>query len=228
VNVRARVAFATGVAGLAGALLTLTGRIDGSVALALLFCVGARAAVPGSLAAAGPVLAAQAERSLVQQARLAPAWALVAVVGVVRAGSASLADIRGANAVAGLAIARGSIVTVAAAWLAVAAGVVAIASYTSLGARTESAEGASAVIAPPVTLRRLEIGAVLAQAALLVTLFGGPQVVSGADAAWWIAGVGGVSLLAWRARWMAMRDATWIALAASGAAVLLALAGGSP
>jgi hypothetical protein len=227
VNVRARVAFATGVAGLAGAMLILTGRIDGSVALALLFASGARAAAAGTLMGGGPLLADQASRSLGQQARFAPAWALVAIAGAIRAGSASLADARGANAVAGLAIARGPALTVVGMWLAVAAGAVAIVSYTSIGVRTASAD-APGIVAVPVALRRLEVAAVVAQAALLVTLFAGPQVIDPADAAWWVAGIGTIVALAWKARKMPSRDATLMAIAAAVGAVVLSLVGGAP
>jgi hypothetical protein len=227
VNVRARVAFATGVAGLAGATLVLSGRIDASVAVAVLFVFAARAAAVASLLGGGPVLADRAERSLVQQARLAPAWALIAVAAAVRAGSASLADVRGANAVAGLAVARGSVATVVAAWLALVGGVVAVSSFTSLGVRTASTDGIG-VIEPPVVLRRLEAGGVLAQAALVVTLFIGPQVASAADAAWWIAGIAAIAIAAWRARALPVRDWTWIATGAAAMAALLSILGGAP
>ncbi|MFY9588284.1 MAG: hypothetical protein WAT66_12595, partial [Actinomycetota bacterium] len=59
---RSRVAFASGAAGLVGATLLLSGRFDGSVALALLFAWGARVAVDASLVDAGPILASGAMR----------------------------------------------------------------------------------------------------------------------------------------------------------------------
>jgi hypothetical protein len=223
VSLRSRVAFAAGVAGLAGATLTLSGRFDGSIALVLLFALAARAASAGALVAVAPAAVGPAARSLAKQARFAPAWALVAGVGALRAGSASMSDIRGANAVAGIAIARGPALTVAGVWLALAGGVVALASSSMLEGRR--AEGGAAA---PVALRRLEAGGALALVALLVSLFAGPQVRNAGDAAWWIAGIGGLSALAWRVRKVALPDLVIVATALAAAGLALAVAGGAP
>ena len=227
-SVRSRVAFATGVAGLSGATLMFSGRFDGSIALALLFAFAARTAVAASVLDAGPVLAGRAERSLAQQARFAPTWALVVVAGAVRAASGSIADVRGAHAVAGLAIARGPALTVAGSWLALAAGAVALVSSTSLSTETASASGTAAIVRPPVALCRLEAGGVIALAVLLVTLFAGPQVTNGTDAAWWIGALAVLLAFAWRARDMELQSPEVIAavLAAAGAAFVIA--GGAP
>jgi len=228
VSVRSRVAFATGVAGLAGATLMFSGRYDGSIALALIFVFAARSSVAWTVLEGGPVLAGRAERSLARQMWFAPAWALVAAAGAVRSGSTSLADIRGANAVAGLALARGSTVSVAGAWLALAAGVIAIVNFSPIGAETASVTGATGLIVPPVPLRRLEAAGIVAQAALVVTLFAGPQITGGIDAAWWVAGVAAIAAIAWRVRQMNIRDLSWIATAAAAAGLALVIAGGGP
>lgn len=214
-------AFATGVAGLAGATLLFTGRFDGSVVLALLFIGAARAAVPASLVDAASVVSAVATRTLAQQISFAPAWALIVAAGAVRAGSPALADARGANAVAGLAITHGNVVAVVGAWSAIAAGIVAIASRTPL--EEETASG----VVPP-TLQRLEIGAVLGQAALLVTLFAGPQVTAGVDAVPWLVGIVVVASVAWVARRTRIPNAALAAFALAAVGLGASIAGGAP
>jgi hypothetical protein len=220
VSVRSRVAFATGVAGIAGATLTLSGRFDAGVGLVLLFALAAQAGASGASIDTGPAFAAEAGRDLARQARLAPAWAIVVSTGALRAGSASIADVRGANAVAGLALARGPVVTVAGAWLAVAAGAVAI--VASMGSST--VRGAAA----PAALRRLEGAGVFALAAILVTLFAGPQVRGATDAVAWVAGIAALSALAWRARTLDLPDLSLVAFALAAAGLGLTLAGGAP
>ena len=214
-SVRSRVAFASGVAGLAGAALLLSGRFDGSIVAALLFVFAARVAVPASVAD----VRSSASSALSRHASFAPAWALIAAAGIVRAGSASIADARGANAIAGLAVARGSVLTVAGVWFAVAAGLVVIASRSSI--RGESTED-------PVSLQRLEIGAVIAQAALLVTLFAGPHVTEALDAVSWVAGIGALGAIAWVARDKKVTSAPVVAAVLSAVGLALTLAGGAP
>jgi len=228
VSARSRVAFASGAGGLIGATLLLSGRVDGSIVLALLFVGAARVAAPATLVGAGPVLAGGAYRSLAQLIAFAPAWVLVAATGVVRAGSAALSDARGANAVAGLAIARGQAATVAGAWFAIAAGIVAIASRVPIGAETESGAGTTGRIVVPATLKRLEAGAVIAQAALLVTLFAGPHVTGFGDGVSWILGLAGLAGIAWFARDVELRNAPLIAAVLAAVGVALAIAGGAP
>ncbi len=227
-SVRSRVAFATGVGGLAGATLILSGRFDVSVAVALLFVFASRASAAAALTRGGPVLAAAAERSLAQQMRCAPAWVLVVATGAFRSGSGSIVDVRGANAVAGLAIARGPLATVAGVWLAVAAGILALASSTRIGAETASRIGAAGVVVPPVALRRLEAAGIAAQAGLVVTLFAGPQITRGPDAVWWAGGIALLLAAAWRARGLSLRNVEIVAAALGLAGLALVIASGAP
>lgn len=227
-SVRSRVAFAAGAAGLVGATLLLSGRAEGSVALALLLATAARAAAPATLVDGGAILASGAVRSLGKHVSFAPAWALVLVVGTLRAGSGGIGDARGANAVAGIALARGPALSIIGAWLAAAAGAIALASRTSIGVETAAGAGATGRVTPPGAVRRLEAAGVLAQAAVLVTLFAGPQVTGALDAVWWAAGISGLAAFAWRARELDLANASGIAAALAGAGVVLGLLGGAP
>lgn len=198
---------ASGAAGAAGAGLLLTGRLEGSalVVLALLLC--ARAA---SVAVSAEPAAVW---GLSMQMRLVPAWIGVLAVGLIRAGSVQLADVRGANAVAGPAVARGSVIAVAAAWVALVAVTIVIAAP---GWRADA--GAA---------RRLEIVAIAGQVLLVVTLFAGPQVRGWTDGIPWA----GASLIASVAVWRGSRfvAAEWAPRVATVLAALgfgLALAGG--
>jgi len=228
VSARARFAFAAGVAGLIGSTLLLSGRFDGSVALALLFVAAARIAPSASMIDAGPVLAAGAQRSIARHVSFAPAWALIVAAGALRAASPALSDVRGANAVAGLAIASGQTASIIGAWFAIAAGLIAITSRVSIGAETASSPGSTALVVAPDALRRLEIGAVIAQAALLVTLFAGPQVTGSSDGVAWVLGIAAVSAVAWFARDIEVRHAPLIAAALASIGLALAIAGGTP
>ena len=225
---RSRVAFASGVAGLVGATLLLTGRFDGSVALALLFAWGARVAADASLVDAGPILAAGAVRRLAQHASFAPAWAFIIAVGTVRAGSSGLADIRGANGIAGLALARGDVLSVAGAWCALLAGVIAIAASAEVGIDTSAPRGSVGQVRPPGALRRLDAAAVLALGALLATLFFGPQVVDAPDAVWWAAGIAGLAAVAWQGRRVTLPRAALAAVVLAATGLALVIAGGTP
>jgi hypothetical protein len=215
VSARSRIAFASGVGGLAGATLLLSGRFDAGVVVALLFVGGARAAAPASVLDADRASSLPATRSLTSQMWLAPSWALIVAAGVVRAGSPALADARGANAAAGLAIGNGDPFAVAGAWFAVAAAVVAIAS----GPLLEDV---------PPSVQRLEIGAVLGQALLVVTLFAGPQIVEGLDAVPWVAGIAVAALVAWAARHIRVPYAPQVAFALAAVGLGATIAGGAP
>ena len=223
-SVRSRLAFATGAAGLVGSALLLAGRFEGSVVVALLFVGAARVATPASLADAGPGVALGATRALLQQAWFAPAWVLIVAVGVLRAGSPALSDARGANAVAGLAVTHGDPLAVAGAWLAVAAGVVAIATRTSVG----SDAGTNARDVAPPTLQRLAIGGVLAQSALVVTLFAGPQVAEASDAISWAVGIGALAAVAWFGRDVRLPKAPMIAFVFGAIGLAATLVSGAP
>jgi hypothetical protein len=145
-----------------------------------------------------------------------PAWIGIAVVGTLRAGSERLADVRGANRVAGLAIARGHALLVAAAWVSVLAAVVAIA-VPALGRITAARD----------TGARLEMLAAFAQVAVVVTLFCGPQVAGARDAVPWVAGAAllsaGVYACSRLARW---DRSVHIATVLAAVGVALALSGG--
>ncbi len=228
VSAHSRVAFASGVAGLVGATLLLSGRFDGSVALALLFAWGARVAADASLIDGGPVVAAGAARRLAQHASFAPAWAFIVAAGAQRAGSSGLSDLRGANAVAGLAIARGEALSVAGAWCALAAGVIALATSVGVDAETSGPQGSIGRIRPPAALRRLDAASVLALAALLATLFFGPQVVEATDALWWAGGIAGLAAGAWQGRRLTLPNAAVTASVLGAAGLALMLVGGTP
>lgn len=228
-NVRSRVAFATGVAGAVGAALLLSGRFEGSVLLALLLAFSIRTASLAALVDAGPILAAGAVRGLRSRAWIAPAWVLAVAAAVARAGSPELDGLRGANAVAGPALAYGPVITVAGSWLAFGAAILALITWVELGA--ETAGMTPGRVEAPSPVRRLEAIGVLAEAALAASLFLGPQVVDGPDAAWWGAGIIGLVSAAWYARRVRLPDSAYLpALPAALAAVGLALVliGGAP
>lgn len=171
-----RASVASGVAGAAGAALLLSGRLDGSVIVAVVLLIAARAA-----AAASCDEPAAAQHSFARQAAFVPAWIGVASVGMLRAGSLGLADVRGANAVAGLAIARGEPATVAAVWFALLAGAVAL--------------GGSGMLVTTGSARILEALAILGQAVLLIELFAGPQLNGARDLLPWTVGAVGAALV---------------------------------
>jgi hypothetical protein len=229
VSLRARVAFASGVAGSVGAVLLLAGRFEGTVVLAFAFAWAARLAPAATMMGAGPILAGGAARALWNQLCFAPAWALIVGIGALRAGSVELVDVRGANAVAGLALARGPVLTVLGVWCALAAGAAAVGSSTPMGAETAAPQNARGVVAVPPPLRRLEAAGALAQIALLVTLFAGPQIDAPADTVWWITGAVALAVGAIVVRTLGARFA---APAVSGAAAAIGLAlvllGGAP
>lgn len=187
--------------------MLLAGRLDGSALVVLVLLLAARAA-PVAVSTEPPAVWA-----LAMQMRLVPAWIGVLAVGLVRAGSVQMADVRGANAVAGLAVARGSVVAVAAAWFALVAATIVIAAP---GWRADA--GAA---------RRLEIVAIAGQILLIVTLFAGPQVRAWTDAIPWVAASAVGAAAGWKgasvvgAEW-APRAATVLAALAFG----LVLVGG--
>ena len=210
-SVRPRVAFAAAVAGLAGAVAVLTGTTDANVGLLLLLALAPFAGAAAVSSEADAV-------TLSRHVRLAPALAIVAGAGAIRAGSASFADVRGANAVAGIALARGPAVSVAGAWLALAGGVVAL---VGLASREQGTK-------PSPVVRAVEAGGVLALGLLLAGLFAGPQVRAATDAIWWAGAAAVAAVVAWRAGSMKLPE-VWVAatvLAAAGLALILA--GGAP
>jgi len=232
VSVRSRVAFASGASGAVGAALLLTGRIDGSVVLAFFLAFAVRVGASAALSDAGPILAAVASKSLIRRAFLAPAWGFALAAAVVRAGSVDLTDVRGANAVAGLALVRGPTLTVVGSWLAFAAAAVATLAWQRVGAET-AGSGSVGVIEAPMSLRRLEAAGVAAEVALLVSLFAGPQIDSASDAVWWFVGAGllGAAALLGRHRADGLLSHRSLPLAAGTAGavgLVLVLLGGAP
>lgn len=227
-GLRARVALASGAAAAAGAGLLLSGRVAGSALTALLLAGVARAAPAASVLEAGPVAGALAHRTLLRQAALAPAWALVLAAGAYRAGSADLGDIRGAHAVAGLALARGDALGVAGAWLGLLAiGAAALAAGLP-GMRSEAGPGRAGALAVPEAVRRLDALALALQSVLAAALFAGPHVAGASDVLPWAAVAGGLALAAWRAgAFLGTRREVPLAAGAAGALSLaLVLAGG--
>lgn len=230
-SVRSRVAFASGAAGAVGTAMVISGRLDGSVALAVLLAFSIRTASLATLVDAGPILAGGAVRGLRARAWLAPAWVLVAAAAVARAGSTTLADVRGANAVAGLAVAHGPILTVAGSLLALAASILALVTWRPLGVETGGGPGAIGRVEVPEPVRRLDALGVLGEAALALALFVGPQVTGADDAAWWGVGIAALVGCAWYARRAPLphrvaSPALPLGLAALGLA--LVLVGGPP
>lgn len=214
----ARVALASGAAAIAGAGVLLAGRFDGSALLVLALLAGARA---GALAAS--TSEPGAVRALGRAATATPAWIAVVAVATLRSGSSMLDDVRGANAVAGLPLARGDATMVAAAWLAIAAGAIAISAAVARGG---AYRGLSAAAFPA---SRLDGLASVGYVVLLVTLFAGPQMVAAADALVWAGGVAAVSVAALAARPLARWDrADALALAVGAVAFALALFGRAP
>lgn len=208
-SVRSRVVFAAGAAGAVGAGLLLSGRYDGSVVLAAFLVFSIRSAAAASSEDDGAV-------RLSARALLAPIWALAIAGAAIRAGSTELVDVRGANAVAGLALAHGPAATVAGAWLLFAATALAVAA------------GPSAALAMPEQTKRLEGLGVLAEAVLAVTLFLGPQIATGTDAVWWVAGIAALvagSFLVHRA--LPVRNPIF-GLGAAALGLVLVLVGGAP
>ena len=205
----ARIPAIVGAAAATGAIALLSGVAHGSVVIATVLVLAARYGP----VAADPSRAREASR----QVGLVPAWVAIVTVAVLRAGAVGLQDVRGANAIAGLAIARGSAALVLAAWVALGAGIVAIA--TASGGRPF----ARRALVPSA----FEALAAALQIVLLVTLFAGPTVADLADVVPWIAAslaVGGVALVAARAAWIERSDA--LVTAAAAAAVVVALGGG--
>jgi hypothetical protein len=80
----------------------------------------------------------------------------------------------------------------------------------------------------PAPLRRLEAGAVVAQSALLVTLFAGPQITGAADSIAWAVGIAALAAMAWAARDMEVRHAAPMATGIGALGFVLAIAGGAP
>ena len=228
-SVRSRVAFATGVAGAVGAALLLSGRFEGSVVLALLLAFSIRTASLAALVDAGPILAAGAARGLRGRVLLAPVWALSVAAAAARAGTPELDGVRGANAVAGPALAYGPAITVAGSWLAFGAAILALLTWVELGA--ETAGMTPGRVGAPSPVRRLDAIGVFAEAALIVSLFLGPQVVDGVDVAWWIGGLIPLAVAAWYSRRVRLPDIAYLpALPACLAALGLGLVliGGAP
>lgn len=168
-----RFALATGFAASVGAGLILAGRAPGSVLAVAALVLAARAA---ATAVAERVDAAG---SLARQASSVPAWVVVVGVGVLRAGSVDVEDLRGAHAVFGLAVVHGHVLAVAAALVAALLGLIVIG----------MACGRSSFFATEDPFVRLEAVAVAVQIWLVVALFVGPQVRAPIDLVPWVAGV---------------------------------------
>lgn len=228
-SVRSRVAFASGAAGLAGAALLLSGRFDGSVVAVLLLLWAARTAPAAALSDAGPLSAQWATRELARHLWLAPTWALVVATAAVRAGSADLADLRGAHAVAGLALARGEPLTVIGQWLALTAGVAAAAGFARVQFETGAPAGAVGRVATPAPLGRLGLAAVAGQVILLTALFAGPEVNGPPELFWWADVAIVLGAVVWLShQWALGRLVPALTAAAASLGLVLAIVGGAP
>lgn len=194
-----RTAYASASAGAGAFALLLAGRFSGTLATLLILALATRVA--------GAVASGEDDDSFRLQAYVTPAWALAIGAAAFRAGSAALADVRGANAVAGLAVARGPLLTVIGCGACVAGLICAIA-VTAPAKR-------SLVTAAP----RLALLGTAAQVALAVAAFAGPSIAEPVDAAAWAGGVLGVAVIAG-----AVRNALATKITVPGAN-LLALAG---
>ena len=230
-SVRSRIAFASGAAGAAATALLLSGRYEGSAVLALLLALSIRTGALGALAGGGPLIAGEAVRALRARTWLAPAWAIAMAAAVVRTGSAGLEDLRGANAVIGPALFNGPPLTVVGTWLAFAAATLALVAWTPVGVETAAASSSVGRVVAAASVVRLDAAGVLAEAALIVTLFLGPQVVDGVDAVWWAGGIIAVVGAAWygrRARLVVPFSIPAVAAAIATAGLVLVVAGGQP
>ena len=211
-----RVALASGSAAAVGATLMVLGRVDGSLVIAVILAVAARAAA----LAASPE--ARAVRALGILVRTLPAWVALAVIVTLRAGSPVLADAWGANAVAGLGIARGEVATVVGLWLGALGVAVAIAAPTA---------GAGPLpLASRDPWRRLETLALAVQVPLLAGVVAGPQVTGALDLVPWLVGsvVVGGAVAAAGATVARPETATRAALVLAVAGLVLAIGGSGP
>lgn len=211
-----RIALASGLAAAVGAGLLILGRIEGSLVAVVALVLAARAA---PLSAAGSPTAV---RALARHVETIPAWVALVVVATLRAGSPVLADIWGANGVAGLALARGSAATVAAAWAAAIACLLAIAvPAVGRGALPLSAD-------PP--WRQLEAIAVGLQVVVVAGVSAGPQVLGAVDVVPWIVAtlVGAVLVAAGGIAATGARAMQRSSLVLAVMAVVLAIGGAAP
>ena len=230
-SVRSRIAFASGAAGAVGTALLLSGRYEGSAVLALVLAFSIRTGALGALAGGGPVIAGEAVHALRARTWLAPAWAVAMATAIVRTGSSELADLRGANAVIGPALFNGPTVTVVGTWLAFAGATLALVAWTPVGAETAAPPSSVGRVVAPTSVVRLDAAGVLAEAALIVTLFVGPQVVDGIDAVWWAGGIVALVAAAWygrRSRLVVPFSVPAAAGAIATAGLILVVAGGQP
>lgn len=228
-DLRARVALASGAAGAVGAGLLLAGRLAGSLVAALVLASIARAAPAAALLESGSLASAVAARALRRQAVLAPAWALAVAAATYRAGSSELVDVRGAHAVAGVALARGSGFAVAGAWLVLVAVAVAVAGAGTAGVRTEAHRGHAGVVAVPTAAVRLSWLAAAVQALLGAALVAGPRVGAPGDVVPWVLAGGPILFIVSRGAAIGARpEIPPLALAAGALGLALALVGGRP
>ena len=196
----ARVATAVAAASLVGAGLMLAGRANGSAVTVVLLILTARAALIASDPRAVDTM------TLGRLAASVPLWVGVVLVGALRAGAADVDAIRGAHAVAGLALARGDALIVIASWLGMVAAIVALSTVSPRAERL----GRDPVLGAVVVLHVL----------LITTVFAGPHVSAWTDLIPWALGVAAVGAGA-----LALRDrlASWPVLTVTTSAVAVAV-----
>lgn len=173
-SLQSGLAAASGAAAVGMSGLLITQRFEGSAPAALLLAWGATAAAHAcSIHDEDPPVRADASLRLQRHGAFAPAAIFALAAGCIRAGSASLADIAGAHAVAGLSLIRGPFLTVAGMWLAVIGAAIAV------GGATETVPGERYAGA------RIRMLSTVALSLVFAALFAGPQVRGAMDVVVW-------------------------------------------
>lgn len=175
--------------------MLLAHRFEGTVPAVLIMVLAARASGPASALSAGEFARRLATAALRRQAAFASAWVLFAAAASVRAGSTVMADIAGAHGVAGLALARGPVLSIAGMWLAVLGVAIAIGGSfpARVGVRLAGPNGGMVLM--PALARRLDLLGVAVQILFVAALAAGAQIRSATDAIGWVAAA--VALGAW-------------------------------
>lgn len=185
------------------AILALSGSVDASILAVALLVVAVRAFALGAIGGVA---------SLQRWASSVPALALLAVTAAVRAGSADLDAIRGANAVAGLGIAYGPLLTAVGVIVAAVGGVVALGTIDPVGARVRGVADLFDALG------------VLLGAWMIVTVTVGPQVEDLGDLLTWTVGI--VAVVAMSVAVPRVRQLPAIAAILGVAGLGLVIAGG--
>lgn len=218
-NPSPRLAAASGAAALGVAALLLSQRFSGTFAAVVLLAAGVAAAAE-AVALASPTESVRlaATRSLATQIRFAPALTAAVLAACVRSGSAVVADVAGAHAVAGVGLVRGPIATVVGMCLAFGAATIAAAGMIAGGDTQE-----------PYAARRLRAIAGALLVVVVAALFAGPQISQVSDVIPWVIAAAGAGAWTWFGRAATRLPAAPMVAALLGLAGLaLVVAGGQP